>query len=152
VKEIFSSPKRPYRLSDPPNLICCGYRRSFLGVKRPGRDVDHSNPSAADIKNEWSYASYLSACLRDVNNDNCTSVITVSDLTLFLVSFFYVLLTVGTVVAQWLRCCATSRKVAGSIPDGVIGIFHWHNPSNRTMTLGSTQPLTEMSTRSISWG
>jgi hypothetical protein len=47
---------------------------------------------------------------------------------------------------------ATNRKVAGSIPDGVIGIFHWHNPSDRTMALGSTQPLTEMSTRSISWG
>ena len=31
---------------------------------------------------------------------------------------------VGTAVAQWLRCCATNRKVAGSIPDGVIGIFH----------------------------
>jgi len=30
----------------------------------------------------------------------------------------------GTVVAQWLRCCATNRKVAGSIPEGVIGIFH----------------------------
>jgi hypothetical protein len=27
-------------------------------------------------------------------------------------------------VAQWLRHCATNRKVAGSIPDGVIGIFH----------------------------
>ena len=27
-------------------------------------------------------------------------------------------------VAHWLRCCATNRKVAGSIPDGVIGIFH----------------------------
>ena len=24
---------------------------------------------------------------------------------------------------------ATSRKVAGSIPDGVIGMFHWHIPS-----------------------
>ena len=24
----------------------------------------------------------------------------------------------------WLRHCATSRKVAGSISDGVIGIFH----------------------------
>ena len=47
--------------------------------------------------------------------------------------------------------CATSRKVAGSIPDGVIGIFHWHNPSGRTMTLESTQPLTEMSTRNVSW-
>ena len=30
----------------------------------------------------------------------------------------------GTAVAQWLRCCTTIRKVAGSIPDGVIGIFH----------------------------
>ena len=29
---------------------------------------------------------------------------------------------------------------------------HWHNPSDRTMALGSTQPLTEMGTRSISWG
>ena len=30
----------------------------------------------------------------------------------------------GTAVAQCLRCCDTNRKVAGSIPDGVIGIFH----------------------------
>ena len=28
-----------------------------------------------------------------------------------------------------------ARKVAGSIPDGVIRIFHWHNPSGRTMAL-----------------
>jgi hypothetical protein len=55
-------------------------------------------------------------------------------------------------VAQWLRYCATNRKVASSIPDGVIGIFHWNIPSDRTMALGSTQPLTEMSTRCISWG
>ena len=58
----------------------------------------------------------------------------------------------GTAVAQWLRCCATNREVAGSVPDGVIGIFHRHNPSDHTMALGSTQLLTEMSTRSISWG
>jgi len=51
----------------------------------------------------------------------------------------------GTAVAQWLRCCATNRKVAGSILDGVIGIFHLR-------ILGSTQPLTEMSTRKIAWG
>ena len=48
--------------------------------------------------------------------------------------------------------CTTSRNVAGSIPDGVSGIFHWHNPFGRTMALGSTQPLTEMGTRNISWG
>ena len=42
--------------------------------------------------------------------------------------------------------------VAGSIPDGVTGIFHWHNPSGRTMALGLIQSLTEMSTMNISWG
>jgi len=26
-------------------------------------------------------------------------------------------------VAQWLRCCARNRKVAGSIPGGVSGFF-----------------------------
>jgi hypothetical protein len=30
--------------------------------------------------------------------------------------------TTGTAVAQWLRYCATNRKVAGSIPDDVTGI------------------------------
>ena len=29
----------------------------------------------------------------------------------------------GTAVAQWLRCCATNRKVAGSIAAGVSGSF-----------------------------
>ena len=58
----------------------------------------------------------------------------------------------GTRWRSWLRHCATSRKVGGSIPDGVIGFYHWHNPSGRTMALGSTQPLTEMSTRIVSWG
>jgi hypothetical protein len=48
--------------------------------------------------------------------------------------------------------CATSRKVAGSIPDGVIGIFYWHNSSGRTMALGYTQLLTEMSIRNIFGG
>ena len=70
--------------------------------------------------------------------------------------FFYLkvvqLVKLGTAVAQWLRCYATNQEVAGSIPDGVIWIFHWHNPCDRTVALGLTQPLTEMSTRSISWG
>jgi hypothetical protein len=35
---------------------------------------------------------------------------------------------------SWLRHCATSRKVAGSIPYGLIGIFHWHNPSGRGLS------------------
>jgi len=30
-------------------------------------------------------------------------------------------------------------------------LLNWHNPSGRTMALGMTQILTEMSTRNISW-
>jgi hypothetical protein len=33
------------------------------------------------------------------------------------------LTSVGTTVTQWLRCCATNRKVAGLIPAGVTGFF-----------------------------
>ena len=43
-------------------------------------------------------------------------------------------------------------RFTGSIPDDVTGIFHWHKSSGRAMVLGLTQPLTEMSTRNISWG
>ena len=31
--------------------------------------------------------------------------------------------SLGTAVAQWLRCSATNRKNAGSIP-ACVGIFH----------------------------
>ena len=58
----------------------------------------------------------------------------------------------GTRWGSWLRHCATSRKIVGSIPNCVIRIFHWHNPSGRTMALELTQPLTEMSTRNSFWG
>jgi hypothetical protein len=44
---------------------------------------------------------------------------------------------------SWLRHCATSRKVAGSIPDGVIGIV-----SVALWPWGRLSHLTEMS----SWG
>jgi hypothetical protein len=56
----------------------------------------------------------------------------------------------GTAVTQWLRCCATNQKVAGSIPDGVMEFFIDISPSDRTMALGSTQPLAEMSAGGIS--
>ena len=36
----------------------------------------------------------------------------------------YIGLLWGTRYCVWLRHCATSRKVAGTIPDAVIGIFH----------------------------
>jgi hypothetical protein len=51
-----------------------------------------------------------------------------------------------------MRHYATIRKVAGLIIDEIIGFFNWPHPSSRTMTLKSTQPLTEMSTRNYPGG
>jgi hypothetical protein len=51
-----------------------------------------------------------------------------------------------------LRHYSTNRNVSVSITDEVIGFFNFPNPSNRTMTMGSTQPLTEMSTRNLLGG
>jgi hypothetical protein len=58
----------------------------------------------------------------------------------------------GTRWRSWSRHYASSRKVAGSIPDKIIRLINWPNPSSRTITLGSTQPLTEMSTRNLPGG
>jgi hypothetical protein len=51
-----------------------------------------------------------------------------------------------------LRYRATSRKVAGSIPHEATGLFNLPNPYSRTMAVGSTQPLAEMSTRNLPGG
>jgi hypothetical protein len=34
-----------------------GTTSSSLGVKRPGREADHSPPSSAEVKNAWRYTS-----------------------------------------------------------------------------------------------
>jgi hypothetical protein len=47
--------------------------------------------------------------------------------------------------------CAVSQKVSFSFPDVIITIFYLLNPSCPTMALGSTQPVTGVSTRDISW-
>ena len=38
---------------------------------------------------------------------------------MMIIIIIIIIKNLGTAVAQWLRCCATNRKVAGS-----IGIFH----------------------------
>jgi hypothetical protein len=52
-------------------------------------------------------------------------------------------------VRSWKKQYAASREVASFIPSEVIGFFSWPNSFSRSMALGSTQPLTEMSTRDL---
>ena len=51
-----------------------------------------------------------------------------------------------------VRSYVLLRDVGPAGPVEIFAISRWHNPSGRTMALGSTQPLTEMSTRNILWG
>jgi hypothetical protein len=51
----------------------------------------------------------------------------------------------------WGRMVAQLVEALRHKPEG-RGMFHWLIPLDRTMALGSTQPLTEMSTSVISWG
>jgi len=50
---------------------------------------------------------------------------TISLYNTFIIIILY-MFRAGTAVAQWLRCYARNRKVARSIPAGVIGNFRWH--------------------------
>jgi hypothetical protein len=66
--------------------------------------------------------------------------------------FFVPLLSIipGHAVAQLVE--AVRYRPEGRGFNCVIGIFHWHIPSGRTMALWLIQPLTEISTRNISSG
>ena len=48
------------------------YRSSFPRVKRPGRDLDHSHPSSAEIKNGWRHTSTPPICLYGMDRDKFT--------------------------------------------------------------------------------
>jgi hypothetical protein len=58
----------------------------------------------------------------------------------------------GMRLRSWLKYCATCGKLTGSIPDEANGNFNLPNYSSRTVAQGSTQPLTEMSTRNFPGG
>ena len=60
--------------------------------------------------------------------------------------------TKGHTVAQLVQALRYESEGHGSDSWWCHRIFHWHNPFSCTVALGLNQPLTEMSTRNISWG
>jgi hypothetical protein len=53
-----------------------GTKGSFLGAKRPKRDVDHLPPSGAEVKNEYCCNSSPPVCLHRVGRVNFTLFVT----------------------------------------------------------------------------
>jgi len=54
---MFSSPPDPDRLWGHPSFLFSGYRNSFPGIKRPGREADHKPPCSDEAKNARGYNS-----------------------------------------------------------------------------------------------
>jgi hypothetical protein len=42
----------------------------FSGIKRPERDVNHSPPSRAEFRNDWSYTATPPICLYGMEREN----------------------------------------------------------------------------------
>ena len=105
---------RPDRFSEPLNLMYNGYHVFPRGKERPGRDAKPSPPSSDVDKKEYSYSSTTLWAVRPVQSlSACTKVH-------FTLLFTLPRRGMGTAVAQWLRCCATNRKVTGSILADII--------------------------------
>ena len=66
---FFSPPKRTGGLWDPPILL---FQRNGVlsGAKERSREVNHSPPSSAEIKNAWSYTLTPSIFLHGVHREN----------------------------------------------------------------------------------
>jgi hypothetical protein len=52
-KELLFCPKRPNLLWNPHSHLFSGKQGSFLGIKRPELEVNHSPPSSAKFSNKW---------------------------------------------------------------------------------------------------
>ena len=50
-------------------LPAVGPTNGYREIKRPGREVDHSPPSSADVKNVWSSTSAPTICLHSANRE-----------------------------------------------------------------------------------
>jgi hypothetical protein len=62
------------------------------------------------------------------------------------------IISIAETLEQLVRHCNTTRKVTVLIPDEVIAFSNLRNPYSRTVALGLTQPLTEMSTSNLHGG
>ena len=71
-RENFSSPHRPARALAPTWPHTQWVLGFFTGVKRSGRDAEHSPTSNAEVKNERSDTSALPACHHDAERDKLT--------------------------------------------------------------------------------
>jgi len=58
-------------------ILFNGYQGSLPALKQLGHEINHSPPSSAQVKNDWSYTSTPPVCLCGMDRENCTCLTTV---------------------------------------------------------------------------
>jgi hypothetical protein len=109
---------------------------TFPGVMRPGRDANYSPLPTAKDKKGWSYASSPPACLLGMDRDVTLSM-------LFINATYWwghCGIAVGSGTALLVRRSLVRFQIVSFID--IV----------RTVILGPTQPLTEISTKNTSCG
>jgi hypothetical protein len=71
-RRFLSYPKHPDQLWSPHSTVSMVTGVLAFGVKRLGRDTDHSPPSSVEVKNEWSSTSVPLICLPGMDRNNFT--------------------------------------------------------------------------------
>jgi hypothetical protein len=79
-KKFITSPARPERPWSPPSPTPNTYRNYFPGIKRLGREVNHSPPSSVEVLNERGYKSSPSKSIRGMESGNLTFTVRHSSL------------------------------------------------------------------------
>jgi len=104
-------------------LVCSKHTRSGDSGLRPIKRVTTENIKrhcAVQVASPSSYFLFFYSTFPRPTSSSSSFIILFLPLFLLFPTLFLLL---GTAVAQWLRCCATNRKVAASIPAGVNGFF-----------------------------
>jgi hypothetical protein len=96
---LFSKTSRPALGTTQPPV---GNGASFSGLKWPGREVDHSPPPGAEVKNEWSCTFDLPICLHGVDRENFfTFILCLNGVNIDRISEFDSVLIERNLVRRW---------------------------------------------------
>lgn len=102
------------------------------------------NPACRDLTHRGVFSKEIMRSLSPLipKRGICILATSICLFTSILLIYLLLYLLRGKLQLSWFRHYTTSLKATGSIPDDIIGIFIWPDPSSCNTSLGSSQSLT----------
>jgi hypothetical protein len=83
-----------------------------------GCEIDHSHPSSAEVKNEWSCASAPTVCLRGTDRDQFTFAL--------YLSYYVAFITISSHYTFYQFHLLTSKRHVMTSFDALSSVFFYH--------------------------